>query len=650
MLSIDIETYSSVDLIKCGLRAYVQSADFQVMLFAYGYNDEPEICIDLTAGEEIPARVIADLFDANVVKTAYNAEFEWCCLSKLFLDGDTRRALLWLPQWRCSMMHGLYAGYPAGLGTVGAALSLPQDLQKSRIGKQLITYFCKPCTPTRANGNRTRNLPQDAPEKWELFKAYNVQDVVAERSVLKRLTEITEVPPTFWNEWRMNCQINEYGTRVDLDLVNGALELMEISRQGHESELADLCALDNPNSRNQMLDWLQAEGAQIENLTKATVSEMLAGDEISEKVRRVLELRQTASKSSLAKYTAMLSVCSEGDKAHDLLFFYGAHTGRWAGRLIQVQNLPKTNLHAIPEARKLVKNRQYEGVRALFGEAPHVLSHLIRTALIPREGRFFVDVDFSAIEARVLAWLAGEKWALEEFSGEGKIYEAAAAQMFGVLKADVTPEQRSRGKIATLALGYQGAVGALTAMGAANMGLSEADMSKIVSLWRVANANIVRLWAQMEQAARAALEGAHAEVGGCVGMRRDQENLIIALPSGREIFYPGAQCVDGRLSFLMSVNKKWVRSDTYGGRLTENITQAIARDILSGAIMRIMALRPRFSLVFHVHDEVLVECDNSIPREQALTELIDIVKQSPPWATGLPLAAAGWTGDFFTKD
>lgn len=662
-ISIDIETFSSVDITKSGLYKYVQSPDFSILLLAYSINGGAVDIIDLTE-TEMPKNLIDVLRDPNSIKHAYNAAFEWYCLSKyLGLDEDKRNA--WLSQWRCTMLHGLYCGYTAGLDATGKAIGLPQDKQKLTTGKALIKTFCSPCKPTKNNGGRNRTLPGHETERWKLFKEYCKQDVVTEMEIEKRLSYFP-VPAQVQAQWVLDQIQNSRGVAIDFDLIEGALYCADKTTETATEESRTLTMLDNPNSVSQLKAWLEKEtGTSVTELSKAAVTDML-DTELPEDVRRVLELRQELGKTSVKKFTAMTeAVCSDG-RLRGMLQFYGANrTGRWAGRLVQVQNLPRTYLHGakLDFARKLVKMKNINAIKLTYGSVPDTLSQLVRTAFIPEKDKVFVDADFSAIEARVVAWLAGESWVLEVFKTHGKIYEATASQMFGVpidkiVKGSPEYELRQKGKVATLALGYNGGVGALINMGALKMGIPEEELPEIVSKWRNANRAIVSCWKSLEQAAIQAIESGRA-VGarGLIFAREAdisnrQDFLTITLPSGRKLFYAkphlGINQWGGKSIGYYGMDqttKKWTPLETYGGKLTENVVQAIARDCLAHTLAVLEA--HGYKIVFHIHDEVIIE----IERDKADLEKVCRIMSLPiPFALGLPMAADGWVGDYFTKD
>ena len=655
-LSIDIETKSSIDIQKAGLYKYAQSPDFEVLLFAYQWDEDPVELVDLTAGEEIPEWVLDELVNPETWKHAYNAAFEWYCLNCAGYETP-------LEQWRCTMMHGLYCGYTAGLDATGRAIGLPQDKQKLTTGKTLIRYFCVPCKPTKSNGNRTWNLPKHAPEKWVLFKEYCKQDVVTEHEIWKRL-EIYPVPEEEEALWQMDIRMNAFGVRVDEALIDGALSIDEICTEKLTGEAVRITGLQNPNSTAQLKAWIEQQtGSEVSGLTKENVTELLARNDISDEVRRVLEIRQQLGKTSIKKYVAMKAAEGEGERVRGLTQFYGANrTGRWAGRLVQMQNLPRNYLKTLDEARNLVKAKNYTGVRLIYGNVPDTLSQLIRTAFIPTEGRKFVVADFSAIEARVIAWLAGEQWVNEVFATHGKIYEATASQMFHVpiekiVKGNPEYSLRQKGKVATLALGYQGGSNALIAMGALNMGLTEEELPDIVQRWRNANPRIRDLWYAVEEASIQTMLTAQPQAiyGLIFALESDlvygQSFLTVQLPSGRKLFYPKPFLKENQFGKMAihyytvgQQTRKWEVTSTYGGKMTENIVQAIARDCLAETLRRIDA--KGLQVVFHVHDEVIVDA----PLETTVEELCDLMAEPIAWAPGLILKGAGFESSYYMKD
>lgn len=658
-LNIDLETYSSVAIAKSGLYKYVQSPDFEILLFAYSFAGMPVKIVDLAQREAIPKAVVNMIVDPSVIKKAYNAAFEWYCLSKFF--GHK----LPIQQWRCTMVHGLYCGYPAGLNNIGEALGLPQDKRKMGIGKSLIKLFCTPTKPTTKNGNRTRTYPHHDPAKWNTFKQYCVQDVVTEMAVGAKL-EAFPVPEQEQRLWEIDQQINAYGATVDTDLVNSALYLDNVSTQELMTEAIQISGLENPKSVKQLTKWLEDEtGEEIENLQKETVKSLIAATDDGA-AKRMLEIRQELSKTSVKKYTAMQTAVCQDNRVRGLLQFYGANrTGRWAGRLVQIQNLPKNHIEWLGTARHYVKNRKKEMVKLVFGNIPDTLSQLIRTAFVPAPGHTLLVSDFSAIEARIISWLAGEQWRLDVFAGHGKIYEASASQMFGVpaeliVKGNPEYELRAKGKVAELACGYQGGVNALKRMGADKMGLSDEELLSIIRRWRAANKRIVDLWYTVENAALEVMK-----TGKPVGVksllfaremdtRTEQDFMTITLPSGRKLYYAKPFLLKndmGReaLHFwgVDQDTKKWGVVSTYGGKLVENITQAIARDCLAESIIRLT--NAGYPILFHVHDEVIIE----VPEADAykdLEEVFSIMGQSISWAPGLLLKADGFTTNFYKKE
>ena len=556
------------------------------------------------------------------------------------------------------MVHGMYLGYPAGLDAVGKALGLQEDKRKSSTGTALINYFCKPCAPTKANGGRMRNLPHHNPEKWKLFVEYNRQDVVTEMAVQNHLSTFP-MPESEWLRWHRDIHMNEMGVRVDKDLINGACALDEVCLYRLKEMAIEITGLENPNSSAQLLPWLQKR-IEIDNVQKATVSDVLK-TEIPEEVRSVLEIRQQMGKTSTAKYKAMREACGEGDRIRGLLQFYGAtKTGRWSGRLVQVQNLPRNSMTGLDLAREMVKAQEGEGIDLICGDVPDVLSQLIRTAFIPSEGNKFVVADFSAIEARVIAWLAGEEWVNKVFASHGKIYEATASQMFHVpferiAKGNPEYALRQKGKVATLALGYQGGVNALIAMGALNMGLAEAELPEIVTMWREANPHIVSLWANVNASALETVATGRDTFLNGLTFRSEgeiiygQSFLTVQLPSGRKLYYPNPEIMLNQFGkqavHFSSVNtsRKWVKESTYGGKLVENIVQAIARDCLAETLDRLYG---RYDVVFHVHDEVIIDA----PQELTVDEVCDIMSEPIDWAPGLVLKGAGFESNYYMKD
>lgn len=662
-LSIDLETFSSVNLKKAGAQAYICSPDFEILLFAFSLDGSPVQVIDMAQGEEIPADILAALTSPEYLKHAYNAAFEWGCLSRYM--GQQ------LPpsQWRDTMLHGLYCGYTAGLEATGRALGIPEDKQKLNTGKALIRYFCVPCKPTKANGGRTRNYPHHDPDKWRLFKEYNGQDVEAEMEI-ERFLSTFPVPAEVQKQWETDLIINARGVAVDMNFVHGALEMGDTVRTELTNEAVAISGLYNPNSVRQLSQWLSDEtGEDVSNLRKETVAQMLGRDDNSEEVNRMLAIRQELGKTSTKKYDAIQEAVCEDGRVRGLLQFYGANrTGRWAGRLVQVQNLPRTYTEPLELARELVKGRKLDALRVIYGSPNDTLSQLIRTAFVAAPGNVLIDADFSAIEARVISWLAGEEWRLEVFRTHGKIYEASASQMFGVPLERIkkgNPEYalRQRGKVAELALGYQGGVGAMRNMDVGGLlaDLSDDEVQEIVNRWRSTNPKIRDLWYSFDNAAAdVILKGGTSRVRNCVLAReydciRGTTCMTITLPSGRKLYYIDPAVGENRwggssLSYMGmdQTTKKWKRIETYGGKLVENCVQAIARDCLAQAIEHLEAAG--LPVVFHVHDEVVIDVAPFGTDAEMLDKVVHLMTTPIPWALGLPLGADGWVGQFFKKD
>ena len=653
VLNIDIETYSSIDIGKSGLYKYAQSNDFEILLFAYSLNGSEVKVIDLAQGETVPDEIIKRLSDNETELRAYNANFEWYCLNRAGFKTN-------LEQWKCTMIHAYYAGFPGGLGKVGKALEFEEDKKKDMSGKALIRYFSVPCKATRANGGRTRNLPHHDLDKWNLFVEYNRQDVVAEMAIMNKLKSV-KVPEGEWEQWRMDIRMNERGIAIDTDLVDSSLWISEYWNEKLMDEARDITGLDNPNSTSQLLEWLKSQDVKVENLQKTTVEKLIK--EVTGKVKRVLEIRKELSKTSTKKYVAMKAALGEQNRVRGLLQFYGANrTGRWAGRLVQVQNLPRNYIQNLSGTREVVKRRDVATLEILYGNIPDTLSQLIRTAFVPEEGKKFVIADFSAIEARVIAWLAGEHWRSEVFKTHGKIYEASASQMFGVPIEKIkkgNPEYalRQKGKVAELALGYQGGPGALKAMGALNMGLTEEELPGIVRMWRESNKNITGLWWAIGSTVIEVVEGGGRKaVNGIIFEKEgDLSNgldfLTVQLPSGRKLYYvnPGTKLNswDSKVITYMAQNQttgKWETAETYGGKLVENIVQAIARDCLAVSIKRLT--EKGFKIVMHIHDEVVIEAS----METTVDEVCEIMGQEIEWAKGLLLRADGFETMYYKKD
>lgn len=653
VLNIDIETYSSEDISKTGLYKYAQSTDFEILLFAYSLNGSPVEVIDLAQGEVVPEEVVGMLNDGETELRAYNAAFEWYCLNQAGYRTN-------LEQWRCTMIHAYYAGYPGGLGKVGKAMGFENDKKKSATGKALIRLFSVPCRPTKRNGGRTRNIPHHEPEKWELYKEYNRQDVVAEMSIKEKLEGI-RIPKFEWKLWHTDVRMNAEGIKVDSELVESALFVSDTWNEYLLNEAKGLTGLENPNSTVQLLKWLKDKGVNAENLQKETVKNLI--QETEGDVKRVLEIRQELSKTSTKKYVAMKDALCEDGRVRGLLQFYGANrTGRWAGRLVQVQNLPRNYMSDLDDARNMVKRRDLLTLDILYDNIPDTLSQLIRTAFVPEEGKKFVIADFSAIEARVIAWLAGEQWRLDVFRTHGKIYEASASQMFGVdistiAKGKENYHLRQKGKVAELALGYQGSSGALMAMGAINMGLTEEELPEIVRMWRNSNKRIVDLWyAVGNAAAEVVLNGTRQTVNGILFSREGDlakglDFLTVTLPSGRKLYYvsPGTRENSWGATVITykapnQVSGKWETAETYGGKLVENIVQAIARDCLAATILKLTD--KGYKIVMHIHDEVVLEA----PMDVTVEEVCDLMGEELRWAKGLILRADGFETGYYKKD
>ena len=643
-LSIDIETYSSVILQKAGVYKYTESPDFEILLFGYSADGAPVQTVDLACGEAIPEDVISALTDESVLKWAFNASFERICLSR-FLGMPTGEYLD--PEsWRCSMIWAATMGLPLSLEGVGVVLGL--EKQKLTEGKELIKYFCQPCAPTKSNGGRTRNRPADAPDKWDAFKRYNIRDVETEMSIQAKLHNFP-VPDSVWEEYHIDQRINDRGVALDLTLVREAIEMDGRSRSELTDAMKDITELENPNSVQQMKLWLADNGLETDTLGKKAVAEMIKT--VPPELQEVLTLRQQLAKSSVKKYQTMETcVCSDG-RARGMFQFYGANrTGRWAWRLIQMQNLPQNHLEDLAEARALVRAGDFDAVEMLYEDVPDTLSQLIRTAFVPRSGAKFIVADFSAIEARVIAWLAGEKWRQEVFAAGKDIYCASASQMFKVPveKHGVNGHLRQKGKIAELALGYGGSVGALKAMGAIEMGLTEDELPPLVDAWRQSNPNITKLWWDVDRAATEAVR--YKRKSETHGIHFDYRSgmLFITLPSGRHLAYVkprigenkfGGDCItyEG-----VGGTKKWERLESYGPKFVENIVQATSRDILCYAMQTLR----NCSVVMHIHDELVIEAD---PR-MSLPAVCEQMGRTPPWAKGLLLRADGYECEFYQKD
>ena len=643
-LSIDLETYSDQPLAKTGVYRYVESPDFEILLFAYSVDGGSVQQIDLACGEKIPPAILAALEDDKVIKWAFNANFERICLSRFlgYPTGD----YLEPDSWRCSMVWAAYMGLPLSLEGAGAVLGL--EKQKLAEGKDLIKYFCQPCAPTKSNGLRTRNLPKHAPDKWLTFKKYNIRDVETEMSIQARLLKYP-VPDSVWEEYRLDQEINDRGVGLDMELVRQAIQMDGRSRSELTQAMKELTSLDNPNSVQQMKQWLADNGVETDTLGKKAVAELLKT--APQQLQKVLTLRQQLAKSSVKKYQAMeTAVCADG-RARGMFQFYGANrTGRWAGRIIQMQNLPQNHLDDLSEARGLVRVGDFDALEMLYEDVPDTLSQLIRTAFVPQENRKFIVADFSAIEARVIAWFAGEKWRQDVFAEGKDIYCASASQMFGVPveKHGVNGHLRQKGKIAELALGYGGSVGALKAMGALEMGLQEDELPALVSAWRQANPKIVQFWWAVDHAVMDAVtRKTTTKTHGIIFSARNGM-LFITLPSGRSLAYVKPKIGENRFGGDcityegVGGTKKWERIDSYGPKFVENIVQATSRDILCYAMKTLRCC----SIVMHIHDEVVIEAD----RRMSLQAVCDQMGRTPPWANGLQLRADGYETDFYKKD
>lgn len=668
-LSIDLETYSTVSIGAAGSYRYILDPSFEILLFAYSLDGMPVEVIDVASGQVIPLWLKNALKNSLYIKHAYNAAFEWFALSKY---------LGWLPpdQWRDTMLHALYCGYPASLDAAGRAMGLPEDKKKLTTGKALIRYFCVPCKPSNANGNRTRNLPKHDPAKWKLFKDYNGQDVVTEMEIDRRLSAFP-VPAFVQKQWETDLTMNARGVAADMEMVSGALVIGATVKSQLMAEARQLSGLDNPNSIKQLARWLTEatdSDAEITSVTKETVATMLKQPQPAN-VQRMLEIRQELGKTSTKKYDALETCIADDGRVRGLLQFYGANrTGRWAGRLVQVQNLPRTYTHPLPPARQLVKDRNIDGLRLMYGSINDTLSQLIRTAFVATPGNVLIDADFSAIEARVISWLAGQEWRLEVFRTHGKIYEASASQMFHVPIEKIkkgNPEYalRQRGKVAELALGYQGGVSAMRRMDTGHNldDLSDDEVKGIVDRWRETNSMIRDLWNIIDSAAVTVITN-----GGAQTIRSETTDAVITLaceldvitgtrymtillPSGRKLYYPSPEIGVNRwgnpsVSYMgqNQTTKRWERVETYGGKLVENIVQAIARDCLAIAIENLEA--QGLHVVFHIHDEVVIDTPAWADNDTMLDTVTKIMTKPIPWAQALPLNADGWVDKFFKKD
>ena len=646
-LSIDVETFSDVDISKCGAYKYAESSSFEILLFAYAADGGEVQVVDLAAGEKIPQEILAALTDDNVIKWAFNANFERICLSRYLSDmGLLRDAFLSPESWRCTMVWAAYMGLPLSLAAVGSVLGLEE--QKMSEGKSLIRYFCTPCTATKTNGGRVRNLPSHAPDKWAMFKAYNKRDVEVEMAIQHRLSKFP-VPDFLWDEYHLDQEINDRGIRIDMELVDNAIAVDAHSREELTDRMKRLTGLNNPNSVQQMKGWLSQHGVETDSLDKKAVLELLknAPSELSE----ALSLRQQLAKSSVKKYQAMQNtVCSDG-RARGMFQFYGANrTGRFSGRHIQLQNLPQNHLADIAYARALVRQGNYAALEMLYDSVPDVLSQLIRTAFIPKAGRKFIVADFSAIEARALSWLAKEQWRMDVFAADGDIYCATAGRMFhcNVVKHGENGHLRQKGKQAELACGYGGSVGALKAFGALESGMKEDELKPLVDAWRAANPNIVDFWWAVDRAAKDCIKERSKTVTHGIQFICQSGMMFIELPSGRRLAYAKPRIGESRfggesITYMgLSTAKKWERIESYGPKLVENITQAISRDILCYAMQSLKHM----DIVAHIHDELVIECEECA----SLSAVCEQMARTPPWAEGLLLRADGFECSFYQKD
>ena len=646
-ISIDIETFSDVDISKCGSYKYAESPTFEILLFAYAVDGGEVQVVDLANGEQIPQEILAALTDGNVIKWAFNANFERICLSRYLSDqGLLRAAFLSSESWRCTMVWAAYMGLPLSLAAVGSVLGLEE--QKMTEGKALIRFFCSPCAATKANSGRTRNLPCHAPDKWALFKAYNKRDVEVEMAIQQRLAKFP-VPDFLWDEYHLDQEINDRGIRIDMELVDNAIAVDAHSREELTERMKRLTGLDNPNSVQQMKGWLSQHGVETDSLDKKAVLELLknAPLELSE----VLSLRQQLAKSSVKKYIAMKNVACTDHRARGTFRFYGANrTGRFSSKNIQLQNLPQNHLADIEYARALVRQGDFESLNILYDSVPDVLSQLIRTAFIPKEGRKFIVADFSAIEARVLSWLAKEQWRMDVFADNGDIYCATAGRMFhcNVVKHGENGHLRQKGKQAELACGYGGSVGALKAFGALESGMKEDELKPLVDAWRAANPHIVDFWWAVDRAAKDCIKERSKQVTHGIKFICQSGMMFIELPSGRRLVYAKPRIGENKfggesITYMgLTTAKKWARIESYGPKLVENITQAISRDILCYAMQTLKHM----DIVAHVHDEIIIECDECA----SLSAVCEQMARTPPWAEGLLLRADGFECSFYQKD
>lgn len=651
ILHIDIETYSETDLLKCGVYKYVEDPAFEIMLLAYAWDDEPTQIVDLAQGEEIPTDILVALRDPNVLKMAHNANFERTCLAQAL------GVAMPPEQWECTAVRAATLGLPRALESVGEIVGLSEDKRKMKAGKALVLYFSKPCSPTIRNGGRTRNLPRHDPDKWELYRQYCIQDVETERHIHEALNKYPETIAREKELWNLDQKIIEKGALVNMEMVDNIINYYQDHTDNLIERAQEITGLDNPKSVSQVKGWLEDQGLEVESLNKDTVSELLDGTDDSE-VAEVLQIRQELGKTSVSKYEAMKRAACSDNRIRGMLLFYGANrTGRWAGRIVQLQNLPRNQMRDLDLARSIILENDFELLEMLYEAPMDVFSQLIRTALIPAEGHTFVVADYSAIEARVIAWLANEKWRLDVFASHGKIYEASAAQMFGIPIEQITKDspERAKGKVAELALGYQGAVGALKAMGAEEMGLVEREIAQLVKSWRNANPAIVSFWRTAERSAKEAILNPGLVIRGPRGLEFEmiRDSLFIKLPSGRRLAYKNAKVVnigtkqEIRYDGQNQTTNRWEETQTYGGKIVENITQAVARDCLAEALLALD--KAGYTPSFHVHDEVVIE----VPKEnvkQAVREITDLMALKLEWTKGLVLTADAFTADYYMKD
>ena len=641
-LSCDIETFSSVDLRKSGVYSYAESDDFQILLFAYSVDGGGVNIIDLASGEEIPQEIIDAIYDESVIKRAFNSQFERIAISKHL--GLEQGEYLSPTSWHCTLVWAATLGLPLSLEGVGAVLGL--EKQKLTEGKSLISYFCKPCSPTKTNGMRTRNLPCHDTEKWQRFKEYNIRDVETEMAICEKLSRF---PVQIWEEYHLSEEINDRGILVDMDFVRNAIKLDEITKEKLMAKMQELTNLDNPNSVMQMKSWLVENGLEMESLGKKEVAETLKT--APPLLAEVLELRQQISKSSVKKYTAMANAVCMDNRVRGMFQFYGANrTGRFSGRIVQLQNLYRNHMPDLSQARELVKGGHFEMIEMLYDNPSEVLSELIRTAFIPYSGGKFIVSDFSAIEARVIAWLAGEKWRLDAFARGEDIYCASASKMFGVpvVKGGENGDLRQKGKQAELACGYQGSVGALKAMGAIEMGLTEEELKPLVDAWRSANPKIVQLWYAVDKAVIECIKGRTTTKTHGITFSYESGFLFITLPSGRKLAYVKPRIGENQFGGESvtyegtGATKKWERLESYGGKFVENCVQGIARDVLMHAINTLR----NCNIVAHVHDEIVIEAD----KRMSLDAVCEQMGRTPPWAEGLLVPADGFECEFYRKD